>query len=58
MLLQEQAGNVKRNVPVQVFATDIDAEAVERARAGVYPSGISADVSPERLVSRVVSALE
>jgi len=49
MLLQEQAGNVKRNVPAQVFATDIDAEAIERARAGVYPSSISADVSAERL---------
>jgi len=49
MLLLEQAGNVKRNVPTQVFATDIDAEAIERARVGVYPSSISADVSPERL---------
>ena len=49
MLLQEQAGAAKRNVPVQVFATDIDAEAIERARAGVYPGSIGADVSPERL---------
>ena len=49
MLLQELAGDVKRSVAPQVFATDIDAEAVERARAGVYPSSISADVSPERL---------
>jgi two-component system CheB/CheR fusion protein len=49
MLAQEQSGAVKRNVPVQVFATDIDAEAIERARAGVYPGSISADVSPERL---------
>jgi len=49
MLLQEQADAAKRNVPVQVFATDIDAEAIERARAGVYPGSIGADVSPERL---------
>ena len=49
MLLQEQADAAKRNVPVQVFATDIDADAIERARAGVYPDSISADVSPERL---------
>ena len=49
MLLQEQAGDVKRNVPAQMFATDIDAEAIERARAGVYPDRISADVSPDRL---------
>ncbi|MEW6754046.1 MAG: CheR family methyltransferase [Candidatus Latescibacterota bacterium] len=30
-------------------ATDLDAQAVETARAGVYPEGISADVSPARL---------
>ena len=49
MLLLEQAGDVKRNVSAQVFATDIDAEAIVRARAGVYPVSISADVSPDRL---------
>ncbi len=49
MLVQEQASATKRNAPVQVFATDIDAEAIERARAGVYPGSIGADVSPERL---------
>ena len=49
MLLQEGAASAKRNVTAQVFATDIDAEAIERARAGLYPSSISADVSPERL---------
>lgn len=48
-VLQEQAGDVKRTVPAQVFATDIDAEAIERARAGVYPDSISADVSLDRL---------
>jgi two-component system CheB/CheR fusion protein len=36
-------------VPAQVFATDIDAEAIERAGAGVYPDSICADVSAERL---------
>ena len=49
ILLMEQADLGKRNVPVQVFATDIDADALDRARAGVYPESISADVSPERL---------
>jgi two-component system CheB/CheR fusion protein len=49
MLLQEQAANVKRNVPAQIFATDIDAEAIERARAAVYPDSIVADVPSERL---------
>ena len=49
MLMQELAGNVKRKVRAQVFATDIDAAAIERARAGLYPGSIRADVSPERL---------
>ena len=49
MLLMEQTDGAARNVGPQVFATDIDAEAIERARAGVYPDSISADVSPERL---------
>lgn len=49
MLLLERASDPKRSVPVQVFATDIDIEAIEKARAGVYPASISADVSPERL---------
>ena len=49
MLALEQVAAAKRNVPIQVFATDIDAEAIERARAATYPDSISADVSPERL---------
>lgn len=34
---------------VQIFATDIDKEAVDRARRGAFLSTIGADVSPERL---------
>jgi two-component system CheB/CheR fusion protein len=49
MLLLEQAASVKRNATIQVFATDIDSDAIDKARAGVYPTSISADVSPERL---------
>lgn len=36
-------------LPVQVFASDVSAAAIERARAGVYPESIAADVSEERL---------
>ena len=34
---------------VQVFATDIDAQALETARRGCYPVGIADYVTPERL---------
>jgi two-component system CheB/CheR fusion protein len=34
---------------VQLFATDLDVEALERARQGIYPASIQAHVSPERL---------
>jgi chemotaxis methyl-accepting protein methylase len=32
-----------------VFATDLDNQAIDRARAGIYPTNIAADVSDERL---------
>lgn len=34
---------------LQIFATDLDNEAVEIARRGLYPVNIASDVSPERL---------
>ncbi len=34
---------------IQIFATDLDPEAIEHARRGVYYSNIGADVSEERL---------
>ncbi|MBS1528256.1 MAG: chemotaxis protein CheR, partial [Bacteroidetes bacterium] len=34
---------------VQIFATDLDAEAIEQARQGIYLDNIVADVSPERI---------
>ncbi len=37
------------NFSLQVFATDLDRDAIDKARAGVYPANIAADVSPERL---------
>jgi two-component system CheB/CheR fusion protein len=39
----------KRNVRLLLFATDLDKEAIERARQGRYHANIAADVSPERL---------
>lgn len=34
---------------LQIFATDLDNEAIHIARKGVFPANITADVSPERL---------
>lgn len=49
MLLHEAAEKVGREFDAHVFGTDIDRDAIERARAAVYPPAIAADVSPERL---------
>jgi len=49
ILLREQMDALKKTFKVQVFATDIDARAIDGARAGVYSASIAADVSPERL---------
>jgi two-component system CheB/CheR fusion protein len=34
---------------LQIFATDLDKDAIELARQGFYPTNIAADVSPDRL---------
>ena len=39
----------KRNLKLQIFATDLDLEAIEKARKGVFPPNIAVDVSPEHL---------
>ncbi|MBI4763972.1 MAG: PAS domain-containing protein [Deltaproteobacteria bacterium] len=49
ILIREYLDELKENFQVQIFATDIDTEAIEKARSGVYPESIAADVSPERL---------
>jgi len=49
MLMAECASRYASPPQVQIFATDIDHDAIEVARAGLYPEAIEADVSPERL---------
>ncbi|MGA2225097.1 MAG: CheR family methyltransferase, partial [Syntrophobacteraceae bacterium] len=39
----------KRRFKIQIFATDIHKEGIEKARQGVYLPNIAAHVSPERL---------
>ena len=37
------------NIRVQIFGTDLNETAIDRARLGVYSSAIEKDISPERL---------
>ncbi|CAN5451046.1 chemotaxis protein CheB [soil metagenome] len=39
----------RRNLSLQIFATDLDTDAIDKARAGTYPLNIAADVPSERL---------
>ena len=47
--LVEYMEDNKISRPIQLFATDIDELAVEKARKGIYPENISSVVSQERL---------
>ena len=49
ILLVEAMEQVKLNVVVQIFATDINPRAIIAARAGCYPASIIENISPERL---------
>jgi two-component system CheB/CheR fusion protein len=49
MLLLERITASKVRTKLQVFASDIDADAVAAAREGLYPRTIEADISPARL---------
>jgi len=49
ILLQEYMQAHKQIFKVQIFATDIDKQAIRNARSGSYPASIVADVSAERL---------
>lgn len=49
IVIREAMNHTKKTVPVQIFATDIDSNAIEQARIGLYTDNISVDVSPERL---------
>ncbi len=49
MLFLEEIASAKRNVKLQVFASDVDDDALAIARNGLYPESIEKDVSPARL---------
>ena len=49
ILMQEWMDAQNESFKVQIFATDIDSQAISAARLGVYPPSIAADLTPERL---------
>ncbi|HAX91688.1 MAG TPA: histidine kinase, partial [Rhodospirillaceae bacterium] len=49
MIFREAIIAAKKNIKLQVFASDVDADAIVTARTGLYPESIEAEVSPERL---------
>jgi len=49
ILLREHLGRANAQHPVQIFATDLDSDALETARAGYYGEDIAEQVSRERL---------
>jgi len=51
MVVKEAMDKIKtkKRITLQVFATDLDKDAIDKARQGIYPENISADVSPEQM---------
>jgi chemotaxis methyl-accepting protein methylase len=51
MLFREVVEQVRPEVRfnLQIYATDLDTDAIDTARKGIYPDNIAADLSPERL---------
>ncbi|MBV5335251.1 MAG: hypothetical protein JZU49_05540, partial [Sulfuricurvum sp.] len=48
----------RRKLSLQIFATDLDTAAIEKARKGVFPPNIAADVSPERIAQFFIGDTE
>lgn len=49
ILLRELMGETRHEFKVQIYATDLDEDAIAVARAGSYPPNIAQDITPERL---------
>ncbi|MFO7911036.1 MAG: chemotaxis protein CheB [Desulfotignum sp.] len=54
ILCHECMETMKKQVPVKIFATDVDKRAVSRASEGHYPESITADLTPGQLVKYFV----
>ncbi|MBI4792422.1 MAG: PAS domain-containing protein, partial [Deltaproteobacteria bacterium] len=49
IILRECLDELKKDVAVQIFGTDLDNRAIDRAREGLFPDAIAADVNAQRL---------
>lgn len=49
IILDECKEELGLNLDIKLFATDIDEDAIEKARYGVYPASIAEDISDDRL---------
>ena len=49
IVLRECMDDLQIHRNVQIFATDLDGDAIETARRGFFPSGIGSDLSAQRL---------
>jgi two-component system, chemotaxis family, CheB/CheR fusion protein len=49
MVLRECMAKQKKRFKTQIFGADIDADAIDTARAGIYPATIAKEVGPVRL---------
>ncbi len=49
MALREVMDESRHEFKVQIYATDLDDEAIRVARGGLYPPNVAADLTPERL---------
>jgi two-component system CheB/CheR fusion protein len=47
--LMESLGEKSAGMQIQIFATDISENAINKARTGIYPADITENISPDRL---------
>jgi len=58
MIIREFLDKAKQRIPVKIFATDVDSDAINKAGTGLYPEGIVADLPPEILAKYFTSKEE
>ena len=49
IVIAEHLEQMRKHVPIQIFASDLNDKGIEKARTGLYHENILIDVSPERL---------